>query len=81
MPVLSLLLASPPAEWSWSAGPVLWHDNDSLGSPNATSLCSEERGKRVNYHDKGDSEAGTDSGHCVQDDRNDFLITNGNGRL
>lgn len=33
-----------PAEWSLSAGPVLWHDND---SPNATSLRSGEGASRL----------------------------------
>lgn len=34
-------------------------------------------GKQVNYHDNGDAESAADSGHRMQDDRDDFLITNG----
>lgn len=38
-------------------------------------------GMQVNYHDNGDTESGASSGHCIGDDRDDFVYTNGSGVL
>ena len=36
-------------------------------------------GKRVNYHDNGDTGSGADSGHCTGDGQDDFPVSNENG--
>lgn len=57
--------------------PVLWHDNDSPALQMPPRSALEKEGKQVNYHNNGDTESGADAGHCIRNDRDDFLIANG----